>query len=711
LLVQGSHLAALWGLAVVQPTFALLTKGDNVSYFFASRRIAGLWFVAIVAGMVVIPPLILIAIEAVAGRFSPRARDLVHRYFMWGLFSLLALYALEYVLPGIAKDKYGALVLLAAAGAAGAAATWLYSTREAIQSLLTVLSPAPLLSLALLLLFSPASGLVWGSATDQPVQAKASDVPVVLVVFDELPVSTLMDGRGRIDRERFPNFARLARGSTWFRNTIAAADHTVQAIPSIFSGIEWKRGDVPVYKTDSRGIFRLLGQSHRVHAMEHATWLCPARICPVSTPPLTRGLQVASALSLVYPNVIVPDGLVTLLGIGKPDVGRTWGAGLSPHDPARSVHELRRDARGQPSELNRHYDAQFEQFVKGIRPFRPGQGPAPAHVLHSGAPHLPWVHLPQGKVYASAREPTPGQHAGGDQQWTPDRSIVELGWQRHVLQSRFTDRLLGELIDRLETRDLYDRSLIVVTADHGASFIPGGNRRYVSRANGGDVALVPLFVKSPGQRQGRVVDAPARTTDVAPTIADELGAETPWQVDGTPASRREESPDGAVRIVGYGGTDLNTSPAALERQRAETLRRQVSLFGTGLEGGGGFGLGPYRGLVGRRAADFAPSAGGRLRVAVSHRSDLTEVDLASRFLPASRVRGQISGAGAESLRWIAIALNGTIAAVTVPAGGASVSFNALTSGDQLRRRDNRVAVYGVAGSPDRPSLVSIPLSK
>ena len=43
---------------------------------------------------------------------------------------------------------------------------------------------------------------------------------------------------------------------------------------------------------------------------------------------------------------------------------------------------------------------------------------------------------------------------------------------------------------------------------------------------------MPLFVKAPGQDDGAVSDVPAHTTDVLPTIADLLGIDLPWAVDG-----------------------------------------------------------------------------------------------------------------------------------------------------------------------------------
>ena len=51
---------------------------------------------------------------------------------------------------------------------------------------------------------------------------------------------------------------------------------------------------------------------------------------------------------------------------------------------------------------------------------------------------------------------------------------------------------------------LYDRALVVVTADHGVSFRAGQKRRPLSDANLQDIAYVPLFVKLPHQKRGRI---------------------------------------------------------------------------------------------------------------------------------------------------------------------------------------------------------------
>ena len=61
------------------------------------------------------------------------------------------------------------------------------------------------------------------------------------------------------------------------------------------------------------------------------------------------------------------------------------------------------------------------------------------------------------------------------------------------------------MLARLKETGLYDRALVVVTADHGVSFTNGGpgprHGRGPAGARGG--AWVPTFVKAPGQHGRR----------------------------------------------------------------------------------------------------------------------------------------------------------------------------------------------------------------
>lgn len=90
----------------------------------------------------------------------------------------------------------------------------------------------------------------------------------------------------------------------------------------------------------------------------------------------------------------------------------------------------------------------------------------------------------------------------------------------------YADAGLGEIISVLEERGLYDRALILITADHGESlgedgyyFRHGKTLREVS-------TRIPLIVKPPGGRAAGVVKFwhdPVSLVDIAPTVADYVG--------------------------------------------------------------------------------------------------------------------------------------------------------------------------------------------
>jgi hypothetical protein len=60
------------------------------------------------------------------------------------------------------------------------------------------------------------------------IQAKH---PVVMILFDEFPTTSLLDSSGQIDARLYPKFAKLAGQSTWYRNATAVSGLSTWAIP------------------------------------------------------------------------------------------------------------------------------------------------------------------------------------------------------------------------------------------------------------------------------------------------------------------------------------------------------------------------------------------------------------------------------------------------------------------------------------------------
>jgi arylsulfatase A-like enzyme len=90
------------------------------------------------------------------------------------------------------------------------------------------------------------------------------------------------------------------------------------------------------------------------------------------------------------------------------------------------------------------------------------------------------------------------------------------------------DAAIGGLLDVLRAAGVYDQALIVVTADHGESFLDHGVWVGHGLFLTDDEIRVPLIVKLPGNRwAGRRVHDLVGLVDLAPSVLDALGVTPP----------------------------------------------------------------------------------------------------------------------------------------------------------------------------------------
>jgi arylsulfatase A-like enzyme len=83
----------------------------------------------------------------------------------------------------------------------------------------------------------------------------------------------------------------------------------------------------------------------------------------------------------------------------------------------------------------------------------------------------------------------------------------------------YQDAMLGELLDRLEKLGIAERTIVIVTADHGEEFHEHGNWSHGARLWEEQIRI-PLIVKVPGNPAlaGVRVRAPVQLVDVMPTL-------------------------------------------------------------------------------------------------------------------------------------------------------------------------------------------------
>jgi Sulfatase len=629
---------AVTAIAVAQPILDLLGRTPE---FFTARAAptADVVLLGVALGLGI--PLLIAGIVILADVISHRAGVIVHAAVLVTTGALLTLQ----VLRRTGLSEWPGWIQVAIAVVAGAALAIGYHRWRPARRLLNYAAIAPVVVLVVFAVIAPTSALIWGdpASAAEPVALPANPTaPVIMIVFDEFPVATLLDEQGGIRAEDFPGFAKLAADGTWFRNAVGSHERTEEALPTILSG--WLAPldeKVPTAAEYPETLFTLLGGSYRVSAWESVTELCPPTVCVGGSrqrlSASSRWRSLGSDLSVVAGHVFLP----TQIAASLPPIDQSW-AGFA-------VPETQEDWN-----LNRrfidHVDADrrlvAEQFLDDVdHPLAPDE----LHFAHLLLPHTPWDLLPDGKRYIPDLLP-PGEATT----WSSDAWLVEQAYQRHLLQVMYVDTLIGELIDRLERNDSYDEALIVVTADHGTAVRPKTYRRIITPDNVGEVAAVPLFVKRPGAKGGAPMDDRAESVDVLPTMAAVLGVEVPWEVDGVNLfgdmpPRTESTMIGSDQPVTFGvdGTE-----------KLDVARYHLEWFGD---------RGPY-GLV---PSGYADLFGANLDGLTITESPNAGVRLDQRYPVAnpdeddfpSLMSGVITGVPPAN-QFVAVAFDGTVEAVT-----------------------------------------------
>jgi arylsulfatase A-like enzyme len=92
------------------------------------------------------------------------------------------------------------------------------------------------------------------------------------------------------------------------------------------------------------------------------------------------------------------------------------------------------------------------------------------------------------------------------------------------------DKGLGPLLSKLRQLDLYDNTLIVITADHGQEFLEHGAFVHMQTYN--ETARVPLVFRGPSIPRGLRIARVVELADVMPTILSLLSIAIPGYVQG-----------------------------------------------------------------------------------------------------------------------------------------------------------------------------------
>ena len=495
---------ALSTVAISQPIFDLYGKNSTV---FSTAKLSPLEVVLFLLIVGFVPALMAAGLDRLSRSFGPKVNESMRLLLIAG-FSFII---------GLAVARWANLD--GDAWAVGVGATlalvvpYIYDKQRWAREWsrwLSLLSIAVLLNTAIQL--QPVILQSQGDATDAVIGAK--DISVLQIVLDEFPLSPLLDEQGNINAERFPGFAELASMSTWYRNNVAASNFTHQAVPAVLASAVPKKNSSPFISQYPRNIFTVFGGKTKVSGIEPVTSLCPIKICPKeeqSTFAFSAGhmKDFLRDASYVYGQRVFPPSVRKRI----PSIDGAWGGFGAVADKFKE--QFNNGALSQP-----------DAVVSAVEKFA-STNDVEVSVVHALMPHAPWRLLPDLRVAPlsdSISTANPDSEDG-----------VRDTYQTFLYQVGAVDAIIKDALKTLRTSGKWDKTLLVVTADHGISFIPSMPQRHTDFSDmeqASDIFRVPTFIKYPGQQKPAVSDCPTTNLDLLPTIIDVTQTKTSWKFAG-----------------------------------------------------------------------------------------------------------------------------------------------------------------------------------
>lgn len=683
LLVVAS-IEAMGAFALAQPLLDLL--GRNPEFFIAQRFPAG-DIVLLAIGLICLP-VPLWALVLGLRRLSSSAGAIAHLV----VIAVLAAVAAANAIVTLGMSAWPTAIFFAAAALVGLAVSWLFLRYAVVRTGFLYLGLAPVVFVAWFLFFTPTAQLVHASSADLPdAEAVGNPVPIIMMMFDEFPEASIMHADGSLDSTHYPNFARLAADGVWYRNAISVSQQTEQSLPSMLTGMTAPQSSIPTIADHPFNLFTLLSDAYDVQAVETVTNLCPSYVCSNTSLPTRpsgeRWASVLSDLDVVYGHLVLPMSISDRL----PRVDQTWSDFSQQTSEKFDIIER---FLSQVDDDRRLEVGRFLDIIGDVGALPPLRF---AHFLY---PHHPWNLTADGRLDGA---PTPpGRLSVG---WGSDPWLVAQGWQRHLIQAQYADKMLGQVLDGLKQAGLYDDALILVVVDEGITIAPNTeHQRIITPETIGTIADVPLFVKYPdtlaGAPVGVVDDVRAETVDLLPTVADVIDVKVPWNMEGIPlldtAARSKRT--GSVMLGSKGAVQIPTD----ENQMRAVAAQKESWFRNG---------DPY---------DFAPpgweSLLGKKGITGTDEPDLSIVlnqqAAIQAYVPGSDpVPAYLSGTitkpeAATGQEVLAVVVDGSVAAVTrtYDPQGRSARWEAMIDPRLLDTGSHQVEVWMVKGSAHDPVL-------
>lgn len=345
---------------------------------------------------------------------------------------------------------------------------------------------------------------------------------VLLVILDSVRARNCSVYGHR--NETTPELERLSERATLFEQARAPGIHSLASHVSIFSGYHVEQHGLHEYDAQidpKQTIWHELSDDHG-----YETGLFTPNVIITETSNLDTSFdEVVGPDRRRYDDALAPadiPGAVDYLGYLKQS--------LEDDHPVRAL-------------LNGVYSKLFprertgETYVDEMLSWVDETDGPWAGCLNLMDGHYPYTPAPEydrwgGGLLRDVQKQIPGESTN---EYLADRPWGQLAALEGLYDGgiRHADAVVGQLVEELERRDLYDDTLLIVTSDHGEGF---GERSFLTPAVrfiahgwgiGEELTHVPLLVKEPGQDDGTSRRTPVSLTDVPAAIRRAVDGDSP----------------------------------------------------------------------------------------------------------------------------------------------------------------------------------------
>ena len=525
---------ALSTMAIAQPILDLYGKNPTV---FSAAKMSSLEVALFVLIIVLVPALLATGLDRLTRFLGPKVNEATRLWIIASFSFLLGIAVARWI---SVDGNIGAFAL----GFLFAAVVPIaYDRKKAIREwsrwlsvLAIAVTASAILQLQPILFQSdgPTSDAVIGN----------TDVSVLHIVFDEFPLYSLLSDDGTINAERYPGFAALARESTWYRNNVAESNFTHQAVPAILASAVPQQEGGPFLTQYPKNVFTLFAGKTSVGGIEPVTSLCPKSVCSGTDEvnalfEFSRFKSFMRDASYVYGQRVLPPVLRKYV----PSIEGTWGGFGAVANKFKEQFDV--GALSQVDAVANGTRALVEDSQSRVQ------------VVHALAPHAPWRITPDDRVAPLSPSISTSNPESEDG--------VRDTYQTFLYQVAAADNAIADVMSQLKKSGKWDKTMLVVTADHGISFVPTLPQRhtdFTEEETISDIYRIPTFIKYPQQSQAVVSDCAMSNLDLLPTIIETTGTKTSWVFGGK--SVAQSCPANRVREVVSATGETNVMSGGFE---------------------------------------------------------------------------------------------------------------------------------------------------